>query len=133
MPDVDFVIDIGGQDMKCFKIEHGAISNISVSYTHLDVYKRQVQGDVTALGPAQARALHIHAHQADAGGRGRVRGHARGHRALAAGPDLGGDIGVNSRVEQLLSKETLEKSAFFQKTLALGDKKWYYKLHCCGY
>ena len=28
MPDVDFVIDIGGQDMKCFKIEQGAISNI---------------------------------------------------------------------------------------------------------
>lgn len=28
MPDVDFVIDIGGQDMKCFKIEDGAISNI---------------------------------------------------------------------------------------------------------
>lgn len=28
MPDVDFVIDIGGQDMKCFKIEHGAISDI---------------------------------------------------------------------------------------------------------
>ena len=28
MPDVDFVIDIGGQDMKCFKIEGGAISDI---------------------------------------------------------------------------------------------------------
>ena len=28
MPDVDFIIDIGGQDMKCFKIEDGAISNI---------------------------------------------------------------------------------------------------------
>ena len=28
MPDVDFIIDIGGQDMKCFKIENGAISNI---------------------------------------------------------------------------------------------------------
>lgn len=28
MPEVDFVIDIGGQDMKCFKIERGAISNI---------------------------------------------------------------------------------------------------------
>ena len=27
-PDVDFIIDIGGQDMKCFKIEDGAISNI---------------------------------------------------------------------------------------------------------
>ncbi len=28
MPDVDFIIDIGGQDMKCFKIEDGAISDI---------------------------------------------------------------------------------------------------------
>ncbi len=27
-PNVDFIIDIGGQDMKCFKIEDGAISNI---------------------------------------------------------------------------------------------------------
>jgi len=28
LPGVDFIIDIGGQDMKCFKIEQGAISNI---------------------------------------------------------------------------------------------------------
>lgn len=28
MPEVDFIIDIGGQDMKCFKIENGAISDI---------------------------------------------------------------------------------------------------------
>ena len=28
LPDVDFIIDIGGQDMKCFKIEDGAITNI---------------------------------------------------------------------------------------------------------
>ncbi|MEG2221199.1 MAG: acyl-CoA dehydratase activase [Oscillospiraceae bacterium] len=28
MPNVDFIIDIGGQDMKCFRIEDGAISNI---------------------------------------------------------------------------------------------------------
>jgi len=28
MPNVDFIIDIGGQDIKCFKIENGAISNI---------------------------------------------------------------------------------------------------------
>lgn len=28
MPNVDFIIDIGGQDMKCFKIEDHAISNI---------------------------------------------------------------------------------------------------------
>ncbi len=27
-PDVDFIIDIGGQDIKCFKIENGVISNI---------------------------------------------------------------------------------------------------------
>ncbi len=28
LPNVDFIIDIGGQDMKCFKIEDGAISNL---------------------------------------------------------------------------------------------------------
>ena len=28
MPEVDFIIDIGGQDIKCFKIENHAISNI---------------------------------------------------------------------------------------------------------
>ena len=28
MPEVDFIIDIGGQDMKCFRIENHAISNI---------------------------------------------------------------------------------------------------------
>ncbi len=28
MPDVEFIIDIGGQDMKCFKIRNGAIDNI---------------------------------------------------------------------------------------------------------
>ena len=28
MPEVDFIIDIGGQDIKCFKIEHNTISNI---------------------------------------------------------------------------------------------------------
>ena len=28
MPEVDFIIDIGGQDIKCFKIENNAISNI---------------------------------------------------------------------------------------------------------
>ncbi len=27
-PDVDFIIDIGGQDIKCFKIKNGAIDNI---------------------------------------------------------------------------------------------------------
>ncbi len=28
MPEVDFIIDIGGQDIKCFKIRNGAIDNI---------------------------------------------------------------------------------------------------------
>lgn len=28
MPDVEFIIDIGGQDMKCFKVRNGAIDNI---------------------------------------------------------------------------------------------------------
>lgn len=28
MPNVDFIIDIGGQDIKCFKIHNGVIDNI---------------------------------------------------------------------------------------------------------
>ena len=28
MPDVDFIIDIGGQDMKCFKVRNGAVDSI---------------------------------------------------------------------------------------------------------
>ena len=31
MPDVDFVIDIGGQDMKCFKIRNGAVDSIMLN------------------------------------------------------------------------------------------------------
>ncbi len=30
-PDVDFIIDIGGQDMKCFKIKNGAIDSIMLN------------------------------------------------------------------------------------------------------
>lgn len=30
-PDVDFIIDIGGQDIKCFKIRNGCIDNISLN------------------------------------------------------------------------------------------------------
>ena len=30
-PDVDFIIDIGGQDMKCFKIRHGAVDSIMLN------------------------------------------------------------------------------------------------------
>lgn len=28
MPDVEFIIDIGGQDIKCFKVHNGAIDSI---------------------------------------------------------------------------------------------------------
>jgi len=30
-PEVDFIIDIGGQDMKCFKIRHGAVDSITLN------------------------------------------------------------------------------------------------------
>ena len=43
-PDVDCILDIGGQDMKCIKIKNQTVDSVqSVSYTHLDVYKRQLQ------------------------------------------------------------------------------------------
>ena len=31
IPDVDFIIDIGGQDMKCFKIRNGAVDSIMLN------------------------------------------------------------------------------------------------------
>ena len=37
MPDVDFIIDIGGQDMKCFKIEDGAIHYATAFVRRSDV------------------------------------------------------------------------------------------------
>ena len=40
-PEVDCILDIGGQDMKCIKIKNGTVDSVPVSYTHLDVYKRQ--------------------------------------------------------------------------------------------
>ncbi len=57
LPDVDFVIDIGGQDMKCFKIRKGAIDNIFLNeacssgcgsfcrplLTHWDIASRTLQ------------------------------------------------------------------------------------------
>ena len=30
-PEVDFIIDIGGQDIKCFKIKNGAIDSIMLN------------------------------------------------------------------------------------------------------
>ena len=54
VPDADFILDIGGQDIKCVWLRDGAVDDIvlneacssgcgalPVSYTHLDVYKRQ--------------------------------------------------------------------------------------------
>ena len=47
LPGVEFILDIGGQDMKCLRVKDGVIA---VSYTHLDVYKRQVLGRADHAG-----------------------------------------------------------------------------------
>lgn len=31
MPDVEFILDIGGQDIKCFKIKNGAVDSIMLN------------------------------------------------------------------------------------------------------
>ena len=35
LPGVEFILDIGGQDMKCLRVRDGVIEHITVSYTHL--------------------------------------------------------------------------------------------------
>ncbi|MDO4563807.1 MAG: acyl-CoA dehydratase activase [Clostridia bacterium] len=50
MPDVDFVIDIGGQDIKCFKIRNGAIDNIYLNEACSSGCGSFLQAFASALG-----------------------------------------------------------------------------------
>ncbi|MDO4551961.1 MAG: acyl-CoA dehydratase activase-related protein [Bacillota bacterium] len=56
LPGVDFILDIGGQDMKCMKIKDGAIYNIMLNEacssgcgSFLETYSRSVNMDVKAF------------------------------------------------------------------------------------
>ena len=59
MPDVDFIIDIGGQDIKCFKIRDGAVDNIFLNEACSSGCGSFLQTFSQALGytPAQAAKL----------------------------------------------------------------------------
>lgn len=50
MPEVDFVIDIGGQDMKCFKIEGGRITHIFLNEACSSGCGSFLQNFATSLG-----------------------------------------------------------------------------------
>ena len=50
MPDVEFIIDIGGQDMKCFKIRNGAIDNIFLNEACSSGCGSFLQAFASALG-----------------------------------------------------------------------------------
>jgi len=50
MPNVDFIIDIGGQDMKCFKIKNGAIDNIFLNESCSSGCGSFIQTFANALG-----------------------------------------------------------------------------------
>ncbi|MFA6733512.1 MAG: acyl-CoA dehydratase activase-related protein [Sphaerochaetaceae bacterium] len=59
MPDVDFIIDIGGQDIKCFKIRDGVVDDIFLNEACSSGCGSFLQTFSQALGytPAQAAAL----------------------------------------------------------------------------
>ena len=72
MPDVDFVIDIGGQDMKCFKVENGAISDIFLNEACSSGCGSFLQTFAEALGytvPEFARLALFADHPVDLGSR----------------------------------------------------------------
>lgn len=50
MPNVEFIIDIGGQDMKCFKIRNGAIDNIFLNESCSSGCGSFIQTFANALG-----------------------------------------------------------------------------------
>ena len=59
MPDVEFVIDIGGQDMKCFKIKNGAIDNIYLNEACSSGCGSFLQTFANALGYDIAEFSHL--------------------------------------------------------------------------
>lgn len=72
LPDVDFLIDIGGQDMKCLKIKDGAISDIFLNEACSSGCGSFLQTFASALGytPAEFAALSLLAkHPVDLGSR----------------------------------------------------------------
>ena len=83
MPDVEFIIDIGGQDIKCFKIHNGAIDNIFLNEACSSGCGSFLQTFLKARSVRKASrrprlALHgIHEFKRQAGSEGR-RDH-RGH------------------------------------------------------
>lgn len=62
-PEVDFIIDIGGQDIKCFKIRNGAIDNIFLNEACSSGCGSFLQSFAGALGysPAEFAALGLFA------------------------------------------------------------------------
>ena len=56
LPGVDFILDIGGQDMKCMRIKDGAIYNIMLNEacssgcgSFIETYAKSVNLDVTVF------------------------------------------------------------------------------------
>ncbi len=58
-PDVDFIIDIGGQDIKCFKIENGAISDIFLNEACSSGCGSFLQTFANALGQSVSDFSHL--------------------------------------------------------------------------
>ena len=63
MPDVEFIIDIGGQDIKCFKIHNGAIDNIFLNDAVLRAFEMEmgtqvVRPNIAGLMGAYGAALY---------------------------------------------------------------------------
>ena len=78
LPDVDFIIDIGGQDMKCFKIEDGAISNIFLNEACSSGCGSFLQTFAQALGYDVKEFAALGLGQAGPEGRRQHREHQRG-------------------------------------------------------
>ncbi len=58
-PDVDFIIDIGGQDIKCFKIENGVIADIFLNEACSSGCGSFLQTFANALGKSVSEFSHL--------------------------------------------------------------------------
>lgn len=122
LPGVDFILDIGGQDMKCMKIKDGAIYNIMLNEacssgcgSFLETYAKSVNLDTKAFAEEALFAKH----PVDLGTRCTVFMNSKVKQAQKEGADIGD---ISAGLSYSVIKNALYKVIKLRNTDEAGEK-----------
>lgn len=122
VPGVDFLLDIGGQDMKCLRMKNGAITSIQLNEacssgcgSFLDNFARSLGLDIQAFSD---KAL-LAAHPVDLGSRCTVFMNSRVKQAQKEGASVGD---ISAGLSYSVIKNALFKVIKLRDAGAIGDK-----------